>query len=243
MKADGPAATLVDLRGVKYRYPEFVLGPIDLHIAAGSRVALVGRNGAGKTTLLSLLGGYRAAADGTAWLLGKVRTEPDPSLREHVAFVPTELLGLRWMRVREHFEFLANFYNRWNADSARGLADALELDVGARLDSLSRGTSLKVALCAAWGQGAELLLLDEPTAGLDPVARIELMRQVESYLRDHPDVALVFATHILEDLDEIAFSDLLVLREGRAVSQPGPHVAAGGDGLGAAARRALLGEE
>ena len=240
MNAGGPAATLVDLRGVTYRYPEFVLGPLDLRISAGSRVALVGRNGAGKTTLLSLLGGYRAAVDGTAWLLGDVRTRPDPSLREHVAFVPTELMGLQWMRVREHFDFLRNFYARWSADSALGLAASLDLDLNSRLGSLSRGNGLKVALCSAWGQGAELLLLDEPTAGLDPVARIELLRQVESYMNDHPEVALVFATHILEDLEEIGFTDLLVLREGRAVAHPVQHLA--GDRISVVAKRTLLGE-
>ena len=98
---------LVDLRGATYRYPEFVLGPIDLLINPGSRVALVGRNGAGKTTLLNLLAGNLAAAEGTARLLGTARTAPDPSLRQDIALVPTKLLALHWMKVRQHFDFLA----------------------------------------------------------------------------------------------------------------------------------------
>ena len=77
------------------------------------------------------------------------------------------------MKVRQHFDFLANFYDDWDSARALALADSLDLDVDARVGSLSRGNSLKVALCSALGQDAKLLLLDEPTAGLDPVARLD----------------------------------------------------------------------
>ncbi len=233
---------LVDLRGVTYRYPEFVLGPIDLIINPGSRVALVGRNGAGKTTLLNLLSGNLAAAEGTARLLGTARAAPDPSLRQDVALVPTELLALRWMKVRQHFDFVANFYDNWDSARALALADSLDLDVNARVGSLSRGNSLKVALCSALGQGARLLLLDEPTAGLDPVARLEMLRRLDSHLQAHPEVSMMFATHILEDLDDLDFTQMLVLREGSMAAEKTREVAKEGGGLRVAARRMLLTE-
>ena len=237
----GPA--LVDLRQIEFRYPNFQLGPLSLRIDPGSTVALVGPNGAGKTTLLGILSGHRVVSAGAAWILGARRDRVDPGIREHVAIVPTRLLGLRWMRVREHFDFLSSLYSNWDMGKALEMAEALDLGRDGRLRELSRGQSLKVSLCAAMGQGARILLFDEPTAGLDPVARNEALRRIHGYMRQHPDVAVILATHILEDLDEIPFTHLLVLREGKALSPSGDGGMTSSDGdIRETAKRMLLGE-
>ncbi len=173
-------AGLVDFRAIEFRYPKFLLGPLTLKIDPGAAVALVGPNGAGKTTLLGILSGHRVVSAGTARILGINRDQVDPTIREHVAIVPTRLLGLRWMTVREHFDFLSHFYSHWDMTKALEMAEALNLKLDYRLRELSRGQSLKVSLCGALGQGARLLLFDEPTAGLDPVARNEALRQIHA---------------------------------------------------------------
>ena len=234
---------MVDLREIEFSYPKFRLGPLDLRIRPGAAVALVGPNGAGKTTLLGILSGHRVISAGRAWILGRERDRVDPTLREDVAILPTQLLGLRWMRVGEHFDFLSHFYSGWDMAKAREMAQRLDLKLADRLGELSRGQSLKVSLCAALAQGARLLLFDEPTAGLDPVARHEALRLIRSYARQFPDVAVVLATHILEDLDEIPFTGLLVLREGKALdpSADGTMVPSAA-GVRETAKRMLLGE-
>ena len=211
----------MDLRSIEFRYPRFVLGPLSLRIEPGTAAALVGPNGAGKTTLLGILSGHRVVSAGSAWILGKTRNQLDPGIRESVAIVPNQLLGIGWMSVREHFDFLSTFHAHWEMAKALEMARALDLGLDNRLRELSRGQSLKVSLCAALGQGAKLLLFDEPTAGLDPLARREALRRILSYRERNPEVALVLATHILEDLDEIPFTHLLVLREGKAVTRAG----------------------
>lgn len=231
---------VVDLREVEFRYPRFRLGPLSLRIRPGAAVALVGPNGAGKTTLLGILSGHRVISAGRVRILGRDRV--DPTIREQVAIVPTELLGLRWMRVGDHFDFLSHFYSGWDMAKAREMANALDLRLADRLRELSRGQSLKVSLCTALAQGAKLLLFDEPTAGLDPVARHDALQFIRSYTRQFPDVAIVLATHILEDLDEIPFTRLLVLREGKALSPSGDGPLVSSDaGIRETAKRMLLG--
>ena len=237
----GPA--LVDLQAIEFRYPRFQLGPLTLKIDPGAAVALVGPNGAGKTTLLGILSGHRVVSAGTAWILGINRDQVDPTIREQVAIVPTRLLGLRWMTVRKHFDFLSHFYSYWDMAKALEMAEALDLKLDYRLRELSRGQSLKVSLCAALGQGAKLLLFDEPTAGLDPVARNEALRQIHAHMQQRPDVAVVLATHILEDLEEIPFTHLLVLQEGKALNPSGDGGMIAGDAdIRGTAKRMLLGE-
>ena len=206
---------VVELKDVTFSYPNFMLGPLTLTIHAGDRYALVGRNGAGKTTLLGILAGQRATAEGRIVFKGIERCFPDTAVKQHVAFVTSEVLGCPWMTVRAHFGFLASFYEHWSMDNANSLAQAMELPLDKPLQALSRGNALKLALCAAWGQQADLLLLDEPTAGLDPLARLELLTQLSVYLEQRSHVAIVFATHVLEDLEGLAVTHLLALREGR----------------------------
>ena len=218
---------VVHLREVEFRYPKFRLGPLSMRIRPGAAVALVGPNGAGKTTLLGILSGHRVISAGRVWILGRERGRVDPALREQVAIVPAQLLGLRWMRVGEHFDFLSHFYSGWDMAKAREMAEKLDLKLADRLRELSRGQSLKVSLC---------------TAGLDPVARHDALQLILSYTRQFPDVAVVLATHILEDLDEIPFTRLLVLREGGALNPAGDGALVSSDaGIRETAKRMLLG--
>ena len=211
----GPAVKqAIALDGVSYEFPSFRLGPINLALAKGARCALVGRNGAGKTTLLSILAGLRAPQHGIGRVCGFDVHADRILIRQSVSLASDPLRCCPWMTVGEHFALLAKFYDSWDMGHATGLAAALELPLNKSLAGLSRGTSLKVALCSAWGQGADLLLLDEPTAGLDPIARVEMLRQLERQLATVPNLTVIVATHILEDLDYLALTDLLVVRDG-----------------------------
>jgi ABC-2 type transport system ATP-binding protein len=216
--AESPA--IVTLADVEFEYPQFHLGPLSLTVAAGHRQALVGPNGAGKSTLLALIAGQRTPTRGAGRVLGHDLRVPDPRIRQHVALVTADALALRWMTVRAHFGFIANFYDGWREQDALSLAARLNLPLDVPIQDLSRGNALKAGLCSAWGQGAELLLLDEPTAGLDPGARLELLEQLNDYLSARPQIAIVYATHVLEDLDYLHISHLLVLRHGKPMHIP-----------------------
>jgi ABC-2 type transport system ATP-binding protein len=196
-------------------YPRFTLGPIRLALHEGERVALLGRNGAGKSTLLSLMAGQRQPTHGAVHFTDAAMSEAHRlQLRRDVAYVGAALQALPWYTVRRHFDFLACMHPRWNSSRAMDLARTLRLDLDAVTGTLSRGNLVKVNLCAAWGQEARVLLLDEPTAGLDPVARTDLLHELHLFIEAYPKAAVVYATHLLDELRTINPSRLLVLRDG-----------------------------
>jgi ABC-2 type transport system ATP-binding protein len=131
---------------------------------------------------------------------------------------------------------MAQMYEGWNTDRALALAHELALDVGATTGTLSRGNTVKLNLATAWGRQADVLLLDEPTAGLDPIARTDLLRELRRTIHAFPNAIVVYATHLLDELHEIDPTRLLVLRDGMVHSHDGDAMAQ----LDVAALTALL---
>lgn len=210
----------MELRGAEFSYETFTLGPVDWSVGAETRCALVGPNGAGKTTLLNMLAGQQSPSRGSILINGRDVSSNAIVVREAVGLVPERLLCCPWLTASEHFELQGSFFPAWDRALARDLASRLKLDLSVKLGQLSRGTSLKVSLCSALAQGAGLLLLDEPTAGLDPVARMEFLTLLSEMLTDRRGLSVVFATHILEDLDELKPDEMLLLRAGQASLHP-----------------------
>ena len=153
------------------KYPLFELEPLNLDLAAGERVALVGPNGAGKTTILRALAGRLPAYEGEVLFGGSEARTLLPGLTNYVGVMPERLPGYSWMTVRQHFDFLAQFFDAWDRDYEGRLSSRFEIPEQGLLGQLSNGTRAKVAFVSAEAFRPPVLLLDEPTAGLDPVMR------------------------------------------------------------------------
>ncbi|WP_420463124.1 ATP-binding cassette domain-containing protein [Candidatus Palauibacter sp.] len=206
----------VELRSFSVKYPLFELEPLDLRLAAGERVALVGPNGAGKTTILRALAGRLPQYEGEVLFGGTEARALLPGLRNHVGVMPEQILRYDWMTVRQHFAFLAQFFAGWDRTYEADLTRKLEIPENALLGNLSGGTRAKVAFVSAEAFRPPLLLLDEPTAGLDPVMRRHLIDAVVESLDSDRRRLVLFSTHILEDVGWLA-ERVLVLRSGRLV--------------------------
>ena len=200
----------VELRSMSVKYPLFELRPLDLHLAGGERVALVGPNGAGKTTLLRALAGRLPSYEGDVLFNGvEVRTLL-PDFKNYVGVMPESLLGYGWMTVRQHFDFMAHFFDKWDRDYEATLVSRFEIPERGILGQLSNGTRAKVAFVSAEAFRPPVLLLDEPTAGLDPVMRRALIDAVAEVVNADRRRCVLFSTHILEDVEWLAGRVLVV---------------------------------
>jgi ABC-2 type transport system ATP-binding protein len=190
------------------------LDSLDLRVAPGSVLGLVGRNGAGKTTALRLAHGLLYPDSGSIRVLGLDPVADGLEVRTRVALLSEESALYPWMTVAEILRFASALHPRWDRQLAERLREDLDLDPGARIKALSRGTKAKLALVLAAGTRPELLLLDDPTAGLDPLVRREVLGGILGGLSDDGG-AVVYASHLIHDIERVA-DHVVFLDDGRA---------------------------
>lgn len=198
-------------------YPGFTLGPLDFSLEQGERVALVGHNGAGKSTAIRALSGRALDYGGSLSYRGVELREAVPDVRGRIGLLPEKPASFHWMTVAEHFALLSSLQPHWDAGYAELLRDRLNLPARSKVGTLSRGMSVKLSFIAAEAFHPPLLLLDEPTAGLDPGMREEIVELVLKAAPAGSGRVVVFSTHILEDIHLLA-ERILVLRQGRLVA-------------------------
>ena len=192
-----------------------VLQGVDLNVPAGAVVGLVGTNGAGKSTLIKCLLGLLRPTSGTITLLAEDPWNLSASAKSRLGYVPQIVRLYPWMKVRHLLAYTSAFYDTWDGDWAETLLDRWDLPREHRVGPLSPGQLQKLALVLALGYRPELLVLDEPVASLDPVARREFLRSLLEVCQDEKHTVL-FSTHITSDLERVA-SHLAVLKQGRIV--------------------------
>ena len=197
------------------RYGEqTALVDVALQVPAGAVYLLVGPNGAGKSTTLKVLLDLVRADSGVAEVLGLHSVTDGPLVRANVGYVPERPdWGYGWMRVGRLLEHHARYFETWDADYAGRLAKLFELRLERPLGKLSKGQARRVHLVMALAHRPALLLLDEPTDGLDPVVRDETLGALAEHLADTPTTVLL-STHHVTEVESLA-DHIGVLRDGR----------------------------
>jgi ABC-2 type transport system ATP-binding protein len=178
-----------------------------LSIPAGRVVALVGPNGAGKTTLLQLAVGLIGQTSGAIAVLGGV-TPGSPEALDGIAFVAQDTPLYRYLSVADTLRLVSNLTNTWDDARARARLDALGIPINRKVGRLSGGQQAQVALAVALARHPRLLILDEPVAELDPLARHDFMSTLMEAVVDE-GVSVVFSSHVLAELERVC--DYLVL--------------------------------
>jgi ABC-2 type transport system ATP-binding protein len=189
-------------RGLGKRYRQrWALTDCTLSIPAGHVVGLVGPNGAGKTTLLHLATGLLAPTSGTIEVLGG---EPagSPAQLARVGFVAQDTPTYAGLSVADHLRLGAHLNPGWDAGLARDRIERLGLDPGQRAGKLSGGQRAQLALTLAIAKRPELLILDEPIASLDPLARREFLQSLMEFTAGN-QLSVVLSSHLMADLERV----------------------------------------
>ena len=178
-----------------------VLDQVDFAPEAGQVTVLLGRNGAGKSTLMKLALGVLKPDGGTLTVCGLDPVKKARDVRRAIGYVPDKPDVYLWMTPGDLFRFLQPQYPTWNRDTVERLSEQLEVPMKTKFRSLSRGEGMKAMLVAAMAHEPELLLLDEPFAGLDPIVREEVLRGVIGELKGR---TVLCTTHDLDVASRIA---------------------------------------
>jgi ABC-2 type transport system ATP-binding protein len=197
---------VIEARALRKRFSfsvEAVCG-LDMSVPRGSVYGLIGRNGAGKTTTLRCLAGVLRPTAGTARVLGVDMMSAPAATRARFSYVSQVQQMHGWMSLEEMGHYLSFFYENWDSDYARRLAGRFDLPTDRMIGSLSGGQQRMAAMVVAFAARAEVLLLDEPAAGLDPVARRHFINAIVDVLAEGNGCTVVLSSHILSDLERIA---------------------------------------
>jgi len=230
--ADTWAIETIDLRKT-YGDAEALRG-LTLQVPRGSICGFLGRNGAGKTTTLKVLLGMTRPTSGTARVFGLPADQPAASvrIRQRTGFVTEEKDLYDGMTVDQIVRFTAAFYATWRRELEDRYLRTFGLPRERKVGELSRGMRTKLALLLAFSRGADLLILDEPTAGLDPAATEEVLQALVSHVGSG-EVTVFLSSHHLGQIEQVA-DHIVIIDAGRAV------VAGGLEDLRDAYRRVQL---
>jgi ABC-2 type transport system ATP-binding protein len=190
---------------------------LSLQVPAGSIYGFLGRNGAGKTTTIKLLLGMARPTSGRARVFGLAADEDRASvdIRRRTGFVSDDKELYDYMTVAEMVRFTAAFFPRWRADLEQRYLRTFALPLDRKTKVLSRGMRTKLALLLALCRGAELLILDEPTAGLDPAMTEEVLQALVAHVAAE-EMTVFFSSHQIAEVDQIA-DRVAIIDRGRAV--------------------------
>jgi ABC-2 type transport system ATP-binding protein len=212
---DGPAIELASL--TKRFGRTLAVNNLSLKIPRGSTFGLLGPNGAGKSTTIKMLMGMLSITGGKARVLGVDVADDPVQVKQRVGYVPEAHYIYRWMTVHEAIGFCKSCFRMWNDNTCREMLRLFALDSEKKVKHLSKGMQTKLALLLAVSHEPELLLLDEPLSGLDPIAREEFLDGVLQVISDRGQTVLI-SSHMLDDVRRLA-DTVGILYEGKLLLQ------------------------
>lgn len=193
----------IEIKGLCKSYGDFSLNNIDLTLPGGSILGLIGENGAGKTTTIKCILNLIRRDAGEITVLGHDNIREEKLAKQDIGLVLDECFFHDTLRPRDVEKILAPAYKNWDSDLFRSYLDKFGLPEKKLIKEFSRGMKMKLSLSAALAHHPKLLILDEATAGLDPVVRDEILDEFLGFISDE-DHAILMSSHITSDLEKVA---------------------------------------
>lgn len=208
----------IELERLHYRAGKaFEIPALDLHVPGGSIYGFLGPNGSGKTTTIRLILGLLQPLSGRISVLGSPMPQQYARILRRVGYVPEQPHLDATMTVRELIEFQSAFYPRWDRARANELVQQFELDEGRLFGRLSKGQKAKLMILLALAQCGELLVLDEPTDGLDPVVRRDILSALLTYVSER-GATIFISSHLVHELERVC-DWIAVMDNGRLITE------------------------
>jgi ABC-2 type transport system ATP-binding protein len=197
---------VISLQGLRKTYEAFELGPINLDIQPGYVVAIVGPNGGGKSTLMGMLMNLIKPTSGEITLFGGTYPEDEVAVKRRIGYAPERPSGYDGLSPRDLGEFVSRFYPGWDQRLYEDLLADVAIEPEKLFGEFSTGTQRRLTFALALATGSELILLDEPTMGVDPFARRQILEGISRFMTDerYGDRTVVFTTHVMEEVRRIA---------------------------------------
>ena len=205
----------IEVSGLCKSYGDFALDHIDLTLPGGSILGLIGENGAGKTTTIKCILNLIRRDEGTITLLGYDNVAQERQAKAEVGVVLDECFFHDTLRPRDLHTILSRVYKTWDRDLYGSCLKKFQLPEGKFIKEFSRGMKMKLSLAAALAHHPKLLILDEATAGLDPVVRDEILDEFLNFIQDE-EHSILISSHITSDLEKVA-DYITYLHQGRVV--------------------------
>lgn len=204
-------SSLVEIRELTkaYNANAVAVNNLNLNLEHGKIIGLLGPNGSGKTTLIKMLNGLLTPTHGTILINGNA---PGIETKAVVSYLPERTYLDNSMKVHELIDFFCDFYTDFSKEKAYSMLTALNIDSKAKLKTLSKGTKEKVQLILVMSRSADLYILDEPIAGVDPAARDYILRTIVSNYSENATILL--STHLISDIETI-LDEVIFLRYGQ----------------------------
>jgi len=193
----------VHFEDVNKRYAHFTLNDVSFDLPAGSIMGFIGANGAGKSTTIRILMGLVHQDAGSVRVLGHTMPAEQTSAKMDIGFVSEDMRLYGAATLGWHMEFIRSIFPKWDAPYATDLLRRFDLKAEQKIKGLSHGQRVKAALLLALARRPKLLVLDEPTTGLDPVARREVLGELMAVLADE-DRTILFSSHNTLDVEQIS---------------------------------------
>lgn len=193
----------IELKNVTRSYNKFALKDVSFAVPTGSVMGFIGENGAGKSTTIKALLGLIRPDSGSITVLGEDAGKLSPETKEKIGVVFDSLTFPRELNAKQLDKVLSGIYKQWDSEKFYGYLTRFELPLNKKLKSFSRGMEMRVSIAAALSHDPQLLVLDEPTGGLDPVMRSEILDIFLEFMQDESH-SILMSTHITSDLEHIA---------------------------------------
>ncbi len=207
----------IEIDSLRYRAGTFELRDVHLHVPSGSIYGFLGPNGSGKTTTMRLVLGLLRPLAGRITVLGSRMPDEAPAILARVGYVPEQPHLDSTLTVREIVAFQAAFYPTWDRPVAEDLLRRFDLDEHRLFARLSKGQKAKLMILMALAQRGELLVLDEPTDGLDPVVRRDILTALLEYVEQRK-ATIFISSHLVHELERIC-DWVAVMDDGRVVTE------------------------